>query len=115
MSPRPGPPESPEQALLRLLRTLRPAEVTNRLMTLADREIALALRGLVAEDRENLLARLPAPKAARVREEYEYALRLRIDPAKRRAMVERVVMAVSGRRFDGGVGSWIAPGEGGRR
>ena len=98
-----------EARILRALDTVSPPTLQMRLAAMADRDLAIALGALAVEDRDALLARLPAAKARRVRQEREYLGNLFISGPHRIEMAERLADAMEGKGGSRG-GTWIAPG-----
>ena len=98
-----------EEKIKTLLRTVSRSQMQMRLSSMADRDLALALEGVVYEDGLEILSRLPEAKAKRVRQEQEYLGRLRVTASQRRTMAERLADAMEGKGRDTG-GTWIAPG-----
>ena len=99
-----------EQRILAALRSVPPGVLSMRLGAMADRDVAIGLDALVPEDRGAVLQALPAAKALRVRQELDYLSRLKVSPAHRQVMAERLADAMEGKGGRRG-GTWIAPGD----
>ena len=98
-----------EERIHRLLSAVSPGQLQMRLSSVPDRNLAIALDMILPEDRNAVLASLPAAKAVRVRQEQTYLGRLRVSAAQKRLMAEGLAEAMEGRRTAPG-GTWIAPG-----
>ena len=98
-----------EERIHRMLSQLSSGSLQTRISSIPDRNLAIALDIIQPDDRDALLALLPAAKARRVREEQEYLARLRITSAQKRLMAEGLANSMEGRRGAAG-GTWIAPG-----
>jgi hypothetical protein len=68
----------PHEELLRIVRSLPRPDVQNRLMSVTDREMALAMMYLSDRDRDFLLSYVSTRKSVRVREELCLQKHLRI-------------------------------------
>lgn len=90
MNSYPGGRGSHQQKLALLLTSIDSTTVTNRLMSAADRSVALAAYGLEHSVREKLFACIPGNKQSRVREELALLERRRF----RAQDVERAVTAL---------------------
>ena len=100
---------TPNDQLLRLIRSLTAVQKQNRLSRIGDREIALCMRHMRDTDRSSILSCLPPPKARRVREELVLHTRLRIAYADYLKAVELVSDAVSGSSRTRSLGSYLRP------
>lgn len=98
-----------EECIHRLLSAVSPGQLQMRLSSVPDRNLAIALDMILPEDRNAVLALLPAAKAVRVRQEQIYLGRLRVSAAQKRLMAEGLAEAMEGRSAAPG-GTWIAPG-----
>ena len=101
--------ESPDRRLAKLLDTLPPVALQNRLMRLDVRSLAVSALYLHADERRALSDALPAEKARLWREELAYCRRLRIDYPRYRRMIEKVIRGLETGKVSGGRDSWIAP------
>ena len=68
----------PNDEFVRLVRSFKRVDAQNRLMSMADREIALAVMCMEDDDRSYLLSLLSPAKSSRVCEEIELQERLAI-------------------------------------
>ena len=103
-------PSSPiNDRLVRTLRTLSKVQIQNTLMRRSDREIALAMSRMEAEDLESALSHIPVVKAQRVREEIRYQKRLKVSQEQYERIVETLITALIGGRPDKPVRSFIRP------
>jgi hypothetical protein len=91
-----------------LLRTIPAVDAHNRLMSVPDRTLALAVLYLGDQDRRDVLSRLSPPKAGRVTEEFELSSRRRMSLALPASAVETVCSALAGQSV-AGASSYIRP------
>ena len=85
----------------RLLSTIKQAghvSVQNALMSLPDREVALAIGKLEKEQIDEILDAVATSKAGRIREEIDLAKQRRVADQHRNAAMRHVIAALSGER-----------------
>lgn len=100
--------ESPDQRLIKLIRSLPPQEAQNRLMRVTDRELAISILYMEKPEQKLVLQRLGASKSRRVRQELDYVSHLRLRYPQYRDVIEQVIERISG-RSDGSIRSYIRP------
>ena len=100
--------ESPEQRLLKIIRSLPPAEVQNRLMRITDRELAICMLYMEKTEYPLLLDPLGKAKRQRILQEISYVNHLRLRYSQYRVVVEKVIDVLTG-RDDGSIRSYIRP------
>jgi len=83
--------ESLDRQLLRYMRTLTGTEIQNRLMRLADRDIALSVLHLEEEEQSFVISFLGKTKRERVQQELSYIRRMRIQYDQYRSAMQRVL------------------------
>lgn len=93
-----GGRETQQQKLALLLSSTDSTTVTNRLMSAADRAIALAAYGCDHSVRERLFARIPGNKQGRVREELALLERRRFRAQDVEIAVSDLVRHIEGAR-----------------
>lgn len=98
-----------QRRLLELIETLPPVLAQNRLMTCTDRDLALALVGMGAEDAERVLAPISPRKAQRVREERALEERRQVDARHIIAAITTVIAALRGERNRAARRSYLRP------
>jgi hypothetical protein len=98
---------SREEKFLELVRTRPPVHVQNSLMTLADRDIAVAM--LYIEDPVPVLIFLSPVKRKRVEEELEFARRLDISYNQYSMIIDRVIEVLEGVSKSTGINSYLRP------
>ena len=83
------------QRFLKLIRELEPVEAQNRLLRVADRELAIAMLYMEERERQELFAFLSPAKAKRVKEEYGFAERRAVRYDQYRVVIEGVITQLS--------------------
>ncbi len=96
-------------ALLDAMRSLPRVQLQNRLMRLAARELAVAMRLMADADRALALEVLPAPMASRVREELSLQRRRRVSPRDYLVFVGHVLASLREEGAPRGLSSYIRP------
>jgi hypothetical protein len=96
-------------ALVRAIRSMPRIPLQNRLMRLAARELAVAMRLMGEVDRSVALGVLPAPMAARVREEISLQRRRRVSERDYLRFVRQVLASLERESAPPSIGSYIRP------
>jgi hypothetical protein len=99
----------PSEELARAIRSLPRVQLQNRLMRLAAREVAAAVRFLSDADRSLVFAALPAGMAARVREEIALLKRRRLSGRDRLVFVGQVLASLRQDTAPRSIGSYLRP------
>ena len=100
--------ESPEQRLLKIIRILPDAEIQNRLMRITDRELAICMLYMEADQRPAVLDVLGNVKRQRVLQEIGYVNHLRLRYPQYRTVIEKVIGVLTG-QDEGNIRSYIRP------
>ena len=95
--------------LVKLIRTLPSIDVQNTLMTLSDRELALAFLYVDETERGYALSLLSPEKRRRVREELILQERLSITPVQYKKTIESVIIKLKLLRRGGSFKSYLRP------
>ena len=104
----------PTEELTRTIRSLPRVLLQNRLMRLATREIAGAVRFLPEADQGRVFSALPAAMANRVREEIALLRRRRLSGRDRLVFVRQVLASLRQETAPRAIGSYLRPSRGGR-
>jgi hypothetical protein len=97
------------EELARTIRALPRVQLQNRLMRLAAREIAAAVRFLADADQRIVFSTLPAVMVARVREEIALLKRRRLSGRDRLVFVRHVLASLRQESAPRSIGSYIRP------
>lgn len=98
-----------EETLTALIQSQSKANLQNTFMRLTDREVAVSLRFIDEEPRQNVMNLLPRAKAERIREEMRLLRgRIKVPPKKYSEIINHVIAVLQGRRR-GNVSSYIKP------
>jgi len=100
-----------EERIHRLLTSVPYAVLQMRLSSFPDRNLAIALDIVSAEDRNTVLNMLPGAKKLRVEQEQVYLERLKISLKQKQLIAVELADKMDGGR-SGTRGTWIAPGRG---
>jgi len=99
----------PEDTLTALIRSQSKANLQNTFMRLTDKEVAVSIRRLDEEIRDNVLNILPPGKSERIREEMRLLKgRIRVPETKYLQIINHVIAVLQG-RSRGNVSSYIKP------
>jgi hypothetical protein len=99
----------PAEELARTIRSLPRVQLQNRLMRLAAREIAAAVRFIADADQRLVFSALPAALAGRVREEIALMKRRRLSGRDRLVFVRQVLASLRQESAPRSLGSYIRP------
>jgi len=99
----------PVAELERTIRALPRVQLQNRLMRLAAREIAAAVRFISGADQRIVLSALPAAMAGRVRDEIALMVRRRLATRDRLVFVRQVLASLRHESAPRSIGSYIRP------
>ncbi|OHD70398.1 MAG: hypothetical protein A2177_15310 [Spirochaetes bacterium RBG_13_68_11] len=99
----------PVEELARTIRSLPRVQLQNRLMRLAAREIAAAIRYLADADQALVFSALPTGMAGRVREEITLMKRRRLDSRDRLVFVRQVLASLQRETAPRSIGSYLRP------
>ncbi|MCX7030814.1 MAG: hypothetical protein NTU62_11940 [Spirochaetes bacterium] len=99
----------PTEELARTIRSLPRVQLQNRLMRLAVREIAAAVRFLADADQGLVFSALPASMAGRVREEILLLKRRRLSSRDRLVFVRQVLASLQQETAPRSIGSFLRP------
>lgn len=99
----------PVAELERTIRTLPRVQLQNRLMRLAAREIAAAVRFISGADQHTVLSALPAVMAGRVHDEIALMKRRRLSSRDRLVFVRQVLASLRQEASPRSIGSYIRP------
>lgn len=88
--------ESPDAQLIKILKTLSPAEAQNRLMRITDRNLAICMLYMEASDRNIVLDRLGTMKRQRIKQEVAYVQHLRLRYPQYKSVIEKVILSIVG-------------------
>ena len=105
---------TPDRVLMTLIRKLTPQEAQNRLLSLGDRDLALAMMYLSEPDRDFILGFLSPKKVHRIREELSLQKHRRITYTHYRTAVSHVIDSLSAGKNKTSLKSYFRPfrGEG---
>ncbi len=95
--------------ILKLVKTMNPVEVHNRLMKASDRNIALALLYLGNDERNRILSYLSAEKVRRVRDEIALNAKRRISGKHYRLAYDDVLQFLKQQTKQENLKSYIRP------
>ena len=87
---------SPNERFLKLIHALDPIEAQNRLMRIADRELAISMLYMEEGERGEVFSRLSPAKVKRIKEEYGFAERRAVRYDQYRVAIEGVIAQLSG-------------------
>jgi hypothetical protein len=99
----------PTEELARTIRSLPRVQLQNRLMRLAAREIAVAVRFLADADQGLVFSALPPGMASRVREEIALQKRRRLSSRDRLVFVRQVLASLQRETAPRTIGSFLRP------
>jgi hypothetical protein len=99
----------PVEELARTIRSLPRVQLQNRLMRLAAREIAAAVRYLADADQALVFSALPPGMAGRVREEIALMKRRRLSSRDRLVFVRQVLASLQRETAPRSIGSYLRP------
>jgi hypothetical protein len=97
------------EELARTIRSLSRVQLQNRLMRLAAREIAIAVRFLADADQALVFSALPLGMAGRVRDEIALQRRRRVSGRDRLVFVRQVLASLQRETAPRSVGSYLRP------
>jgi hypothetical protein len=97
------------EELARTIRALPRVQLQNRLMRLAAREIAVAVRFLADADQAIVFSALPTGMAGRVREEIALQRRRRVTGRDRLVFVRQVLASLRQEAAPRSIGSYLRP------
>jgi hypothetical protein len=100
---------TPDSVLMTLIRKLTPQEAQNRLLSLGDRDLALAMMYFSDPDKEYLLGFLSPKKTQRIREELALQKHRRITYSQYRTAVEHVIASLSSAKNKASLKSYFRP------
>jgi hypothetical protein len=99
----------PVEELARTIRSLPRVQLQNRLMRLAAREIAVAVRFLADADQALVFSALPPGMAGRVRDEIALQRRRRVSGRDRLVFVRQVLASLQRETAPRSIGSYLRP------
>jgi len=99
----------PVEELARTIRSLPRVQLQNRLMRLAAREIAAAVRFLTDADQGLVFSALPPGMAGRVRDEIALMRRRRLSGRDRLVFVRQVLASLQQEAAPRSIGSFLRP------
>ncbi len=100
---------SPDRTLLSVIATNDRVHVQNALMTVSDRDLALALMCLIDRERSMVLQRISPSKARRVHAEVVLHQRLHIEYRQYHDAIQRVIARLRGEAAAARAGSYLRP------
>lgn len=100
---------TPDRVLMSLIRKLTPQEAQNRLLSLGDRDLSLAMMYLSDPDKNYILGFLSPKKARRVGEELALQKNRRITYTRYRTAVNHVIDSLSSEKNKASLKSYFRP------
>ena len=88
--------ESSDTQLIKILKSLSPAEAQNRLMRVTDRNLAICMLYMDVSDRNVVLDRLGKMKRQRIKQEFVYVQHLRLRYPQYKSVIEKVILSIVG-------------------
>lgn len=100
---------TPDRVLMSLIRKLPPQDAQNRLLSLGDRDLAMAMMYLPDSDRNCILGLLGQKKRERIREELALQKNRRITYSRYRTAVLHVIDSLSSDKNKASLKSYLRP------
>ena len=101
---------TPDRILADLLHTDTYADIQNKLMRIADRELAISMLYLSEKDEVFLFSLLPPVKQNRIKQEQVFVKSLNLRYPQYRTVIDDVILRLQGVP-GGGIRSYIRPGK----
>ena len=101
--------QTPNERLLKVIRTVPRVSLQNRLLRMTDREIAVSMMFMEENDRNSIFDILSSRKRNRVKEELLLHQRLRINYNQYLTVIEHVVQQLTREHIKPGSRSYLRP------